>query len=207
MARKDDRPTGEGKQFFGDSREEEVPVPPGQIPSADPACEEDIATEKEPCPRVVDAEASGAMAGHLENIEGSSQKELSWSLEELQVGSDRFDFQIDPVAPEEIFVGHHLLGDMVHRHGTSMLPRHGCSIPDMIIMTVGQQQQGDRRLAESLGRSLWRIDQDVSLRTGNEVGVGCQSTPCEHFRGLVCQILIHFMMFAFPPPLCNGSIS
>jgi hypothetical protein len=24
---------------------------------------------------------------------------------------------------------------------------------------------------------------------------------------LVCQILIHFMMFAFPPPLCNGSIS
>jgi len=57
--------TGEGKQFLGNAREEEIAISSGQIPTSHPAGKEDIPAEEQIRLGVMDAEASRAMTGYL----------------------------------------------------------------------------------------------------------------------------------------------
>lgn len=83
MPRKDDGMAGEGEQFFGNTREEEFAVTSRQIPTSDPAGKEHISAEEQIRSSIVNAEASRAMTGHLENVEGVPEQLLRRTLEEF----------------------------------------------------------------------------------------------------------------------------
>ena len=80
---------GEGKQFFGDAREEKIVVTAGQIPTPHPSGEEHVSAEQQIRCRVVDTKAPWAMAGHLQDGKGSTQEALFGPLEEFQISLDR----------------------------------------------------------------------------------------------------------------------
>jgi hypothetical protein len=147
------------------------------------------------------------MARDLVQIEFPAQKFHARPFRKLPGGRNRFDLQIHAESPEESPVGKHLLRDRVHGHRASMEPCHGSRIPDMVKVAMGKYQKGDGFIPESFGRTLRCINQKISLRAPDQVGIGLQGPSGEHYGTLGCLIIVHFIMFAFPMALCNGSLS
>ena len=206
MSWQNHRLTGQGQQFFRDTGEQEISISSGEIPSTDSPGEENIASEEMIRTGVMDADTSRTMPRNLVEIEGASQEWLGRSFMEFEIGCYRFDFQVYPETPQEPGISQHRLGDRVHRHAASVLSDHRGSIPDMVIVTVGKQEEGDRYITECLRGPFRGIDQHVPFGAGDQIGIGLQGTPGEHFKGYGCLIYVHLMMFAFPYPLCNGSV-
>ncbi len=118
-----------------------------------------------------------------------------------------FNLQIEAEATKEISISKHLFRCGVHGNRATMKFGQLCRIPDMVEMAMGQDEKRNWNVSKSFCGSFWSINQEVSLRAGQEVGIGFQGTPCEHLRGMNCRIVIHRMKFAFLPSLCNLVIS
>jgi hypothetical protein len=88
-----------------------------------------------------------------------------------------------------------------------MEPCYGGRIPDMVKVAMGKYKKGDGSIPESFGRTLGGIYQKIPLRAPDQVGIGLQGPSGEHSGTLGCLIIVHFIMFAFPMALCNGSLS
>jgi hypothetical protein len=83
----------------------------------------------------------------------------------------------------------------------------GGRIPDMVKVAMSEYQKGDGSFPESFGRTLGGIHQKIPLRAPDQVGIGLQGPSGEHSGAFGCLMKVHFIMFAFPCVLCNGSLS
>jgi hypothetical protein len=166
------------------SAQKQIPIPSREIPSADAAGEEHVTTEERAgcvVRLLVKTEASGTVPWNFENIHRETEKPLISSFAQPRGSCDGLDFEIQAKSSQEMAISkHHFCGGM-HGHGAAMEARDGRRIPDMIKVTVGEDQQGNRGMTKCLSRPFGSVDQKISLRSAQKEGIGLEATSDEHF--------------------------
>ena len=167
MSWADDCLQGEGKEFALDSREQEIAVTSGKVPSPHATGKEDVASIENPGRGIMQAKASGTVTRDLVDIKETTKQGLPPTFTQKTGSLHRFHIQIDPEAAEKVPIGEHLLGDRVHDDGAFVNAGDFRGVPDMVIVAMGEEQQGDRDFPKGLCGTLGSIDQDIPIRGGD----------------------------------------
>jgi hypothetical protein len=131
------------EQFGPDSGEEEVAVAPWEVPAADAAGEEDVASENEVVFWEMKAEAARAVAWDfkdvkIEVLEGDGRGGI-----EGESGLDGVDFPGEAKPAEELGVGDHGEGVWVVGDAAAVSALDFSGVPDVVDVAVGEQEQVD----------------------------------------------------------------
>lgn len=125
------------QQFFADSRDEGFVVPARQIPAADTAGKKHIPAHESPLGGEMDAQASRAVARHMEDAAGFA-KEVMVTFEQEFVRSHGIDVQCKSPSTEKFGVRDHGLGERVHGDRTAMAVLDRSRICHVIEVAVRQ---------------------------------------------------------------------
>ncbi len=131
------------EQLGSDSGEEEVAVPSGQVPAADAAREEDIASENEVVFWEMKAEAAGAVARDFQDVEIEVLEGDGRGGFEGEPGLDGIDVPGEAEPAEELGVGDHGEGVWVVGDAAAVLALDFGGVPDVVDVAVGEQEQVD----------------------------------------------------------------
>ena len=100
------------------------------------------------------------MAGDEQDLEVDPFDDLRGGFVEMLVGLDGFDFPAESVFHEVVADGDHLLAVDVIRDPAAVLALDAGGVPDVVDVSVGEQERGDFRPAprEPRSRILRRVD-------------------------------------------------
>jgi hypothetical protein len=131
----------EWEQFLFNSPEQPWRVATGQIPSADAAREENIASNQEPLRAQEKAKAPGTMARNFENLKICPEEFALGRFLDEKIGRDWFEVEAKPEVPEEIRIRDHGGGIRVTTYRAIKFSLNFCDIDDVIDVSVGEDQQ------------------------------------------------------------------
>jgi len=170
------------KYFFTDSIEKKLAVAAGKIPAPDSTSKENVTADQDPVIRKVKADASGAVAGHVEDFHRNSGHLAGLALLEKPVADKWLDFQFKPVTPEKAGIGHHRRGIRMVGNPASVPPLHLCGIGHMIEVAVCQKKPVDLFTGKVLVGPLRRVEEDVPRRRFKEKCIGIERTAGKRFE-------------------------
>ena len=164
------------------STDQKFPVASRKIPTPHPACKKDIPSKERVVGSIKKTNAAGAVSGNLKEINGMAQNLLLTSFLEQKITSHRLHLEVDAESTQEIPISQHVLGCCMHGDTAAVNPGDLRCIPDMVVMTMGQEKKGDGRVAKCFGCPLGCIHQQVAFRAGQKIGIGFQGSSGEHFH-------------------------
>ena len=141
MAGEDSDVVAKWEQFLFNSPKQQWRVATRQIPSADAARKENIASDQELLWAQEKAKAAGTMAGDFENLESGSQEFPLRRFLYKKIRPDRFKIETKPELSEEIWIRDHGAGIRVTTYWAIKFSLNFRDINDVIDVSVGQDQQ------------------------------------------------------------------
>lgn len=187
-----------------DPGEEKFPIATGQVPAPHATLEEHISAHQ--CLRGwhIVAEAVRTVAGYVKELHFHAEDVLRVCFVEQEGRSEGLDFQLKAPAAEEIPISYHRSSLWMESDLTAVAANDGGRVRDMVKVSVGEQEQGNRGLGICLVCSLRGIEKDVPTGCGIEKTVGIEHSARKHFELIHRKrVLQNMSKFDFMAQLCK----